>query len=195
MSPETIISLIAQYRYPILVPTAFLAGLPVCMITGVLIRTGVLSLVPAYACVMSGELIGDVIWYWVGYHWGERFVRGVGKYVGVDGAHIAAAKKLFNRHNQRLLLASKLTTGLGFAIPILFTAGMARMSFRNYMIANVSGQFVWSGGLIAVGYFFGDYYLRVNSAFEKATAVSFFIMCMLLIMSFARYMGKRLTRD
>ena len=195
MSPETIFLLIAQYRYPILIPAAFLAGLPVCMVVGVLIRAGILALLPAYACVMLGELIGDVIWYWIGYHWGERFVRRLGKYVGLDDKHIGVAKKLFSRHNQRILLASKLTTGFGFAIPILFTAGMTRMSFRNYMTANLLGQFFWSGGLIAVGYFLGDYYIRVNSVFEKGSAIGLFIMFMLAVMGFAKYMGRRLARD
>ena len=194
MTPALLTALIIQYRYLILVPAALLWGLLVCMLVGVAIRVGTLGLIPAYACVMAGELLGDIFWYRVGYHWGEGFVHRFGKYVGLDQSHVDTAKRLFQKYDQRILLISKLTTGFGFAIPILFTAGMSHMSFWRYMRANLTGQFFWSGGLIAVGYFFGDWYLRVNSAFEKGTIVSLAIILVLAGLGFAKYIGKRLMR-
>ena len=194
MDPSALMALILQYRYPILVPAALLWGLLICMLVGVAVRLGYLALIPAYAAVMLGELIGDVIWYYIGYHWGERFVRGPGRFFGLDEKHIALAKHLFEKHDQRILFSSKLTTGFGFAIPILFTAGMTRMSFWRYMWANLTGQFLWSGGLIAIGYFFGDAYLRVNSAFEKATIVSFAVILIVMGLGFAKYMSRRMLK-
>ncbi len=194
MTPALLTALIIQYRYLILVPAALLWGLLVCMLVGVAVRVGTLDLIPAYACVMLGELIGDMIWYWIGYRWGERFAHRFGKYVGIDKSHIDLAKHLFEKHNQSILLSSKLTTGFGFAIPILFTAGMTRMSFWAYMRANISGQFFWSGGLIAVGYFFGDWYLRVNSAFEKATVVSIALILVFAGLGFVKYLGRRMMK-
>jgi len=188
-------ALILQFRYFFLVPAALAWGLPVCMLAGVAIRVGTLELIPAYAAVMAGELIGDVFWYWAGRHWGVRFTLGFGKYVSIDQSHIDLAKRLFGKYNQRILLVSKLTSGLGFAIPILFTAGMTRMPFFSYMRANLIGQFFWSGGLIAIGYFFGDLYLRVNDAFERATIVSLAVILTFLLIGFARYLGRRLTQQ
>ncbi len=194
MTPALLMALIVQYRYLILVPASLLWGLLVCMLVGVAIRVGTLELIPAYAAVMLGELIGDAMWYWIGYRWGERFAHCFGKYVGIDKSHIDTAKHLFEKHNQSILLSSKLTTGFGFAIPILFTAGMTRMSFWAYMRANLIGQFFWSGGLIAVGYFFGDWYLRVNSAFEKATVVSLAIILIVASLGFMKYIGRRMMK-
>lgn len=159
------------------------------MLVGVAIRVGTLDLIPAYLAVMSGELIGDAIWYGIGYQWGEPFANRFGKYVGIDKSHIELAKRLFEKHDRRILLSSKLTTGFGFAIPILFTAGMTRMSFWRYMLANISGQFFWSGGLIAVGYFFGDWYLRVNNVFEKATVVTIAIIAVFAALGFVKYLS------
>jgi len=194
MTPELLLLLIAQYRYVFLVPAALVWGLLVCMLVGVAVRVGTLELIPAYAAVMLGELIGDAIWYWIGYRWGERFAHRFGKYVGVDASHVATAKHLFEKYDQRILLASKLTTGFGLAIPILFTAGMSRMSFWRYLWANIIGQFLWSGGLIAVGYFFGDWYLRVNGVFEKATVIALGILLVLVGAGFTRYLGKRMAK-
>ena len=195
MDPSVLLAIIAQYRYPILVPAALLWGLLVCMLVGVAVRLGYLELIPAYAAVMLGELIGDVIWYYIGYHWGERFARRWGKYIGIDHWHIDKAKHLFQKYDQRILISSKLTTGFGFAIPILFTAGMTRMSFWRYMWANISGQFFWSGGLIAVGYFFGDLYLSVNSVFEQISVVALALMAIIAGLGFIKFIGRKYLAD
>src|SRR3989344_8835813 len=136
MDPAIALALLEQYKYFFLVPAALLWVLLVCMLVGVGVRLGYVAFAPAYAAVMLGELIGDVIWYCIGYLWGESFVSRFGKYVGINESHIATAKDLFKKYDQRILFSSKLTTGFGFAIPILFTAGMTRMSFWVYMRAN-----------------------------------------------------------
>ena len=145
MSIEFIMQLLLQYKYLILVPIAALTGPPTSLVAGVLIRFEFMAFIPTYACLMLGELLGDAAWYWIGYRWGESFVLRFGKYVGLDESSITIAKGLFHRYNQRILLGSKLTTGFGFAIPILFTAGMSRVSFKDYMFANLTGQFIWTG--------------------------------------------------
>ena len=194
MTPATLLALVLTYRYSILVPIALLAGFPTGLVVGVAIRLGYLALIPAYACIMAGELIGDISWYVVGYYWGESFAHRYGKYVGVSDKSIDRAKALFQKYDQRILFSSKLTTGFGFAIPILFTAGLSRMSFWRYMRANVFGQFLWSGGLIAVGYFFGDFYLRVDTVFEKVSTISLFLILLLFFFGFARYASNRFAR-
>src|SRR5882672_2834396 len=103
MSPAALLALILHYRYLILVPAALLWGLLVCMVVGVAIRLDYLMFIPAYACVMLGELIGDVFWYWMGYYQGERFVKRFGKYVGLDTAYIEMSKRLFEKYDQRIL--------------------------------------------------------------------------------------------
>lgn len=192
MSGQTILTLVLAYKYAVLIPIALLAGFPTGMAAGVAIRLGYLIFIPAYGCIMIGELIGDVAWYWIGYRWGETFIRTFGTFVGVTEESIFRAKGLFRKYDQRILISSKLTTGLGFAIPILFTAGMTRMPFYRYMRVNVTGQFLWSGGLIAIGYFFSDLYLGLDTAFERASSVSLFLITMLCLVGFARYIWSRI---
>ena len=193
MNPAIILALILQYRYAILVPIALIAGFPTGMAVGVAIKLGYLEFFASFACIMLGELIGDVAWYWIGYRWGESFSKRFGKYVGLSHAHIDQAKRLFAHYDQRILVSSKLTTGFGFAIPILFTAGMTHMSFWRYMRANLGGQFFWSGGLIAVGYFFSDLYLNVSGVEEKVGTVATAIIFLLLVFGFGKYAWSRIA--
>lgn len=195
MSPAIILTLILTYRYAILVPIALVAGFPTGMAVGVAIKLGYLEFFLSYACIMLGELIGDVAWYWIGYRWGERFSKRFGRYVGLSHEQIDEAKRLFEHHDQSILLSSKLTTGFGFAIPILFTAGMTRMSFWRYMRANLGGQFFWSGGLIAIGYFFSDLYLNVSGVESKVSTIGIALLVLLAIYGFGRFVWSKVVRE
>lgn len=195
MSATTILALILQYRYAILVPIALIAGFPTGLAVGVALKLGYLDFFLSYACIMLGELIGDVAWYWIGFRYGERFSKRFGKYVGLTHEHIDEAKRLFAHYDQRILLSSKLTTGFGFAIPILFTAGMTQMSFWRYMRANLGGQFLWSGALIVVGYFFSYLYLNVSGVESKVSTVGVALLFLLAIFGFGKYLWSRATRE
>ena len=110
------------------------------------------------------ELVGDVGWYWVGYRYGERFIKRFGKYVSITDKHVEVVKKMFEKHHMKILTISKLTTGLGFAPIVLFTAGMSRVSFRKYIEVNVLWQFIWSILLLGIGYYFGNIYYQTSSS-------------------------------
>ncbi len=194
MSAPTILTLILTYRYAILVPIALVAGFPTGLAVGVALRLGYLEFFLSYGCIMLGELIGDMAWYWIGYRWGETFSKRYGKFVGLSHEHIDEAKRLFAQYDQRILVSSKLTTGFGFAIPILFTAGMSHMPLWRYMRANLGGQFLWSGGLIAVGYFFSDLYLNVSSVEGKVSTVGTAILLLLLMFGFGKFLWSRVMR-
>lgn len=195
MGAGIILALILEYRYAILVPVALVAGFPTGMAVGVAIKLGYLEFFLAYACIMLGELIGDVGWYWIGYRWGEAFSKKYGRFVGLSPQHIDEAKRLFAHYDQRILVSSKLTTGFGFAIPILFTAGMTRMSFWRYMRANLGGQFFWSGGLIAIGYFFSDLYENVSSVEGRVSTIGIAILFLLAVFGFCKFAWDHLMRS
>ncbi len=195
MSTTSIAGLILQYKYFIMVPASLLAGPLVGMISGFLIRIGGLEFWPSYVALMSGELIGDILWYWTGYHYGERFASGLGKYVGITEKHIATAKRLFSKHNRRILIITKLTTGFGFGIAVMFTAGLSKVPFRRYMTINIIGQLIWTAGLIAIGFFFENFYLQVNNAFDKVYLISAMAVFLLCIVGVARYAGRRFLKQ
>jgi membrane protein DedA with SNARE-associated domain len=86
-----------------------------------------------YVVLLVTALAGDVAWYFVGAHYGERFVGRLGPYVSVTPAHVERVKTLFHRYHTQVLLLSKITNAFGFAIVILFTAGLTKIPFGRYM--------------------------------------------------------------
>lgn len=192
--PNWIISLLLQYRYVIIVPIALVGGPPFSILLGFVVRFSALLFIPTYICLMLGEILGDIAWYWIGYHFGERFIKRFGKYVSITDKHVSVVKKMFEKHHMRILTISKLTTGLGFAPIVLFTAGMSRVSFRKYLEINVLWQFIWSLLLLGIGYYFGNIYIAVGNGFEQAELVVGFVILFICVAGFAKYVRDRIMK-
>lgn len=188
MDPGTLMELVATYTYLIIAPAALLFGPPISLISGVLLRLDVITLIPTVLALAAGELGADVIWYWVGRRYGDTFVKRYGKYFGITDGSIAYAKDLFQQHHDIIIFTSKLTAGLGFAMVILFTAGLSRVPFRRYMMLNIAGQFLWSSGLLSIGYFLGHIYLKVENTFEKMALFALFALILASLFGFSRYL-------
>jgi membrane-associated protein len=163
-----IIALILTYKYPILYPIAFLEGHVISLIAGFLSRLGYLNPFLAGAVIMCGNLTGDILLYWLGYHKGEKFVLKTGKYFGITEATVAKAKTLFHSHKKKILFFSKISNGLGLAMAVLFTAGLARIPFKEYMAWNVFGEAIWTGSLVTLGFVFGNFYEEVAGTISRA---------------------------
>ncbi len=185
--------LLLQYKYVIMVPLTLVAQPIVGMTAGLFARLGYLEVVPVYLIVLCTALVGDAGWYWVGYHYGERFARRFGHWFSITPAHITQVKKIFHQYHAPILFISKIVNGLGFAIAVLFTAGLTRVPFKRYMLFNLIGESIWSGVVVAVGYYFGEAYLQVHDVLGRVTLITISALVLLLMIGFGRYFRKRIV--
>ncbi|MES2315053.1 MAG: VTT domain-containing protein [Patescibacteria group bacterium] len=178
--------------YAVLYILALAEGHIISIICGLFIRLGNLYVIPTALAIIAGNLTGDILLYWAGYHWGERFVLSLGKYVGVNDQSIETAKRIFAKYHSPILLGSKLTNGFGLATVILFTAGMTRVSFVKYMFLNVIGECAWTAILIAVGFFFGHLYITINNIFGRIFITAFIIAIGYILFRVNKYMRNKI---
>jgi membrane-associated protein len=178
--------------YAFIVVFACAEGPFLSMIFGVLIRLGYFDFWPVYLALMAGDLIGDVGWYYVGHHFGHRFIKRWGKYFHVTESGVEKVTKIFHDHKHKILFISKITNGLGFALATLITAGIVRIPFRRYLTINLIGQFVWSGFLIGVGYFFSHLYITVDFILGKMFIIALFIILFLMFLGFMKYLQNKI---
>jgi len=181
----------AYWVYLLIIVLACAEGPILSMIFGVVIKLGYFSFLPVYAALMIGDLIGDVIWYYIGYHFGHRFIRRFGKYFDITEESVTKVERIFHRYKHHILLISKLTNGFGFALVTLITAGIVRIPFWKYLFVNFIGQFVWSGLLIGVGYFFGNLYLQVDSILGKISVAAGFVVVYVAFFQYKKYLSKK----
>jgi membrane-associated protein len=177
--------------YALIVLLTCVEGPIICLICGFLLKAGILYFVPVYLCLMAGDLLGDVIWYTLGRRWGHSFVKRFGKYFSISIKKVEAVQKVFNRYHDSILFVSKLTTGLGFAPVVLFTAGLSKVPFRRYMALNAGGQIFWTGGLLLIGFALGNLYAAVGAQLNLLLIVATSIVIFLIMFGLGKYLGGR----
>lgn len=193
---HAILYLVTNYPvlvYGVLVISSYLEGPILALLCGVFYRLGYFYIVPVYFALMAGDLIGDCFWYYIGYRFGHRFVHRFGKYVNIHEKNINTVERIFHTYTDSILLISKLTMGLGFALVTLVTAGMVKIPFKRYLTLNVMGQFIWTGLLLTIGYEFGNLFVSFNNIFSRISVAVLFIIVIVLLFGFGKYVRARIT--
>lgn len=185
---ELILNASTLYTYPLITLTAIVQGPVVMTICGFLLRLGLLALIPTYFSLMLGELIGDVLWYTIGYHAGRPFIRRFGKYFSITENGVQTMEDIFHKHKISILFISKLTMGFGFALVTLFTAGLSRIPFRQYMLINFLGQFIWTAALLSFGYFFAHLLETASDVFGKMVIIAGFLLFVAALFGIGKYL-------
>lgn len=100
----------------------------------------------ALTCVVLGDLIG----YAVGHYTRGPVLRRIG-----GSAHWAKAENYFQRWGGMSVFFTRfLITGI--ATPVNVIAGMGNISFRTFLLYDVSGEAIWVFGYGGLGYLFGS---------------------------------------
>jgi len=185
---------LASYKYVLLFVGIVIEG-PILMVaSGLLIHAGFFELTPAFWVIVVGDLTGDVVWYYVGYYFAEPMIRKHGHFLKITPEMLERAKKLFNKYHVKILLISKVTIGFGgMALATLMTAGAMRVSFKKYMSLNLLGELFLVGGLLALGYFFGQLYNSIADAMKIYFVVGVILGVSGLIYYFSKRIKKELT--
>jgi len=178
-------------RYIAIFTGAFIEGPTVMTATGFLLKLGYFGFWPAYLLLMCGDLLADVAWYYLGYFGGEIFIRKAGRFVGITSDAVEKIKNIFIKYQSRILFFSKLTMGFGFSLAVLTTAGVSKVPFKNFMLMNFLGEFIWVGMMLALGYFLGNIYLLVSESLRIGFIIFVAIIFLSALYGFTRFMRSR----
>jgi membrane protein DedA with SNARE-associated domain len=190
-----IASFLLTYRYPAIFIGSFLEGPTIMMLTGFFLRLGYFNFFIAYALLLLGDLVGDLMWYGIGYFGLHRTIRRFGRFFDVSDEVIEKIKIKFRKHEVKILFGSKLTTGFGFSVAIMMTAGMARVPLRKFAAIIFSGGLAWALTLMTTGYFFGHVYLQVEKGFRMIFLFSIIVIISAAFFGFSRHMKKTFLKN
>jgi membrane protein DedA with SNARE-associated domain len=175
-------------KYPLFFAGSYIEGTVVMLTGGILLKLGQVEFLPLYISLILGDVLSDIMWYWIGYFGARRFVMRWGHLVGATPEIVEKMEHRFHKYHLRILVISKLTMGFGLAVPILTTAGMLRVSFKRYCAINIIGSFIWVAFVIFVGYNFGD----VLAYFPEKYQVGLFFVMIAAFFVGLRYLTKKL---
>lgn len=191
--PDIILKLaafIGFYKYFLLIPSTIIQGPLTMLASGFFVKLGVFEFLPAYLALMAGDFTGDVLWYFVGRKWAHPFIRRFGKWFGLTEDKLARVEGAFRRHQIKILFTSKITSGFGFGIATLISAGALRVPFKKYVATTVFGGLMWIGMMMLIGHTIGQAYLSVDHFLKNIFLTSAVVMAILALFGFSVAMWK-----
>lgn len=187
----TIIHFAGIHKYALLFAGAFLEGPIFMLAAGFFLHSGHLSFWPSYLTLVFGDFLADVIWYIVGRYAAHPFLTRFGHFFSVDTEIFEKFKVRFHRHDTKILIASKLTMGLGFSIAVLLAAGASKVNVYKYMLINLLSGFVWVGILMGIGYYFGELYVSVAGGFKYVFLFGTLVTVGIVVFGLLKFLRKK----
>lgn len=184
-----------SYGYAIMLPLMILEGPVATLAAAILASLGAFNVWIVLILSIIGDMVGDVILYGLGYHYGMGFVQRFGKYIGITEKLVLKMEKYFERHGGKTIFAVKSTTGLCWAA---FTAaGIVKMDFKKFIKYSIYGGIIWSGFLVFMGYFYGYLWREIRDYIKwVGWAITFLaVITFLTITVYKNRQAKKLLRE
>jgi membrane protein DedA with SNARE-associated domain len=97
-----------------------------------------------------GNVVGDCVWYSVGYMGRMKWLYEHGRFFGMRPHHVARLEREMQLHARKLIIFAKIAYGL--IVPTLVAAGMARVPWRRWFPVVFVVETLWSVILVWVGF-------------------------------------------
>ena len=151
----------------------------VTLTAAALAGNGLLNPLIVFLAAGLGNVTGDLGWYLLGYFGGfESRLRSWPRFARFE-PQIEQIKVDMAQRAPRLLLASKLSLGIG-SIPALIAAGIVRVPWWRVVAVQVVGEIIWTGGLLLLGFFLGQYIPQIMRDLRIATIVGSVLLLLLV---------------
>jgi membrane-associated protein len=157
---EYLLQLLTQFRYFILFPLAIVEGPIITVIAGFLCSLGFLNPLFVFPIIISGDVIGDSIYYGLGRSGNPKFFQKISKWIGINPKKIDPVISFFNANPIRTISLSKIVLGIGVAG--LFLAGQAKIPYKKFLLVCLLTSFVQCAVYLCIGLLFGKAYLEIN---------------------------------
>jgi membrane protein DedA with SNARE-associated domain len=110
----------------------------------------------------TGAIVGDNVGYWIGRRFGYGLLLRYGPGVGLSESRIKLGQYLFLRRGRTIVFFCRFIGILGALVS--FLAGVNRMHWRKFLVANAAGSIVWAAGFGLGAYLFGKALLQLTGS-------------------------------
>ena len=108
-----------------------------------------------------GSIIGDNAGYWTGHRYAYAAVLRYGRRVGLSEPRIKVGQYLFRKHGGKVVFLGRFVALL--RILAVFLAGVNRMPWRDFLVANAAGPVLWAAVFGLGGYYFGKLLFELHA--------------------------------
>jgi membrane-associated protein len=137
-----------------LVVMPFLPGDSLLFVVGAMCGLGLMSYPLSVALLLAAAVLGNQTNYTIGRYFGPRVFKWENSRL-FNKAAFDRAHDFYERYGGITIVAARFMPFLRTFAP--FVAGVAKMKHSRFTFFDVSGGALWVGGIITVGYFFGNF--------------------------------------
>jgi membrane protein DedA with SNARE-associated domain/putative flippase GtrA len=198
LSAPAWVALLVVFAVPGLESSAFVGfvfpGEVALVLGGVLASQGRVPLWAVVAAAIVGCVLGDNVGYAVGRRWGRRLLDGtLGRFVHAD--RLDRAEAYLAARGGRAVFVGRFTATLRVLVPGL--AGMSRMPYRTFLVANAASAVGWGTSSVLLGYLGGASWRHVTAV---ASHVALAVLVVVVVVPLTRHLlrsgrGARAGRD
>lgn len=142
------------------VVTPFLPGDSLLFVAGTIAAGGELNVHGLVVLLIAAAIGGDSLNYSIGRYLGPRVFRFDDSRF-FKRAHVDRTHAFFERHGGKAIIIARFVPIIRTYAP--FVAGVGAMSYRRFLMFNVTGAVLWVALLTYAGFFFGNLPLVKNN--------------------------------
>ncbi|HEX6189583.1 MAG TPA: VTT domain-containing protein [Pyrinomonadaceae bacterium] len=131
----------------------FLPGDSLLVVAGLFAATGKLNLAVLLLTLFVAAVVGDGVGYYTGARLGPRIFKRE-KSLLFRPSHLLKAHTFYEKYGGKTIIIARFVPIVRTFAPIV--AGAAKMPYRNFVVYNVVGGFLWVFSMILAGYFLGS---------------------------------------
>jgi membrane protein DedA with SNARE-associated domain len=144
------------------------------------------------AAAAAGAILGDNVGYWLGREFGYPLLMRYGRYVGLSQTRIKLGQYLFLRHGGKVVFFGRFIAVL--RVLAAFLAGVNRMEWSSFLIANAAGGILWSLVYGLGAYLFGAALFHARAPVTVGLAIAA-VVIVVLAMRYVRAHEAELERQ
>jgi membrane protein DedA with SNARE-associated domain len=169
----TLHHLLADYGYLAVLAGSLLEGETILVLAGFAAHQGHLSLPWVIAVAFFGGMMGDQIFFFIGWRYGDALLRRLRRLA----ANAERVNRLLMQHHAWLIIGVRFMYGVRIVGPIVI--GMSDVSARRFLIFNLIGAAIWAVAVAGAGYLFGHTLKWLLADFARYEVIGLLIILML----------------
>jgi len=172
-----------------------LPSLPWLFAAGALVGSGQMSWFVALVPAIFGSLLADLIWFYLGRHYGHRVLGLLCRISLEPDSCVRRTQNVFTRYGLRGLVVAKFIPGLSTLAPPL--AGNSGFSIPRFLFFDGLGSLLYVGGFLVVGMLFSRQLEAIMAAIASLGTGAFALVAglILLYIGYKFFQRQRLLRE
>ena len=170
---QNLLEIINHWGYSLMLLLMIIEGPIATLGAAFLASMGFLNVFIVLILSILGDIIGDVILYYIGFFSKKGLIPKERKFLKSNAGIAKIIKSSFEKKETQIIFFTKATTGLCYVTFIL--AGMVKLNFKKFLFFSVLGGIIWSSFIVGLGYYFGWIAEEIEQYIKFSSWIIFFL--------------------